>query len=33
LRGEETGGVERMTWRRRDEIDGQIKILGINYDV
>jgi hypothetical protein len=31
LRGEEVGGVERMTWRRRDERDDQIQNLGINY--
>jgi hypothetical protein len=30
LRGEKVGGVERMTWRRNDERDGQIQILGIN---
>jgi hypothetical protein len=31
LSGEEAGSVERMTWRRRDERDGQIQILRINY--
>jgi hypothetical protein len=30
LREEEADDVERMTWRRKDDRDGQIQIMGIN---